>query len=404
MYHQFKYFLLLAFLVVACAPKEAMYRQNLNFIYAPETTINYELRAEEDSLHVILKLADENLFNNDSSPQLQYLFNLNYEKSEITKRDSIPDFRHKIKTYPDFALADFKLKIPENPSPTVLQLKILSRQDDEDVVWVDIPLTKENLNQKFILTDSAGIPLFRNHVNLSETFKVSADNNGTEVQVKKYDGSFPAAAPPFSRLPKNVPAELVMSREFRILPHEPVKLPEEGLYLLTVGNASRSVVAEGNLYPELTTAKELIEPLVYITSLKERNELYAAAEPKLALDQFWLKVANQDKNLARQLIKTYYGRVKEANQFFNSHKAGWLTDRGMIYIIFGKPASVNRKQQVEEWTYAGVRTRGSVLKFIFSKKPNTFTQNHYELIRRPDYEFVWYSTVDKWRKGIIQEE
>jgi len=404
MYHTFKYYCFLVFLGVACSPKEAMYRQNVNFNYAPASTVNYELRAEGDSLHVYLKFADENLFkSSSSSPQLQYLFNLSYERSEITKRDTVPDFRNKIKIYPDFAYADFKLKVPQNPLPVLLQLKVLPHQSDE-VVWVDIPLTKESLSRPFILTDSANIPLFRNHVNLTEIFWISAVNNSPEVQVKKYEGSFPAAAPPFSRLTKNVPAELAMSRSYRVASNEPVKLPEAGLYLLTLGKASMSVVAEGNLYPELTTAEELIEPLLYITSAKERNELYAATEPKLALDQFWLKVANQDKNLARQLIKTYYGRVKEANQFFNSHKAGWLTDRGMIYIIFGKPAAVNRKLEVEEWAYTGVRNRGPVLKFIFIKKPNTFTQNHYELIRRPDYEFVWYSTVDKWRKGIIQEE
>ena len=401
----FKYFFLLAFLGVACSPKEAMYRQNLSFNYAPESTVNYELRAEDDSLHVYLKFADENLFKNASYlPQLECLFNLSYERSEITGRNTVPDFRNKIKIFPDFAIADFKLKKPDNLLPVVLQLKVLPYASDEEVIWVDIPLSKESLTRSFILTDSANIPLFRNHVNLTETFWLSAANNRQEVQIKKYDGSFPAAAPPFSRLQKNVPAELIMSQSYQVAPNELVKLPETGLYLLTLGNASMSVVAEGNLYPELTTAEELIEPLLYITSAKERNELYAATEPKLALDQFWLKVAHQDKKLARELIKTYYGRVKEANEFYNSHKAGWRTDRGMIYIIFGKPAGVNRKQDVEEWTYTGMRTRGAVLKFIFIKKPNTFTQNHYELIRRPEYEFVWYSTVDKWRKGIIQEE
>ena len=141
--------------------------------------------------------------------------------------------------------------------PVVLQLKVLPYASDEEVIWVDIPLSKESLTRSFILTDSANIPLFRNHVNLTETFWLSAANNRQEVQIKKYDGSFPAAAPPFSRLQKNVPAELIMSQSYQVTPNEPVKLPETGLYLLTLGNASMSVVAEGNLYPELTTAEEI---------------------------------------------------------------------------------------------------------------------------------------------------
>ena len=406
MFYKLLIYIVFAFCLLACSPAEVMYRQNVNYIYAPETTINYDLRTEGDSLHVYLKFADKNLFTDLSSQvtQLHYLFSLNYERKEVTERDTVANFRRKVQIYADFAVADFKVKVPVNPRPAVLQLKLIPHKDDDEVIWIDISLTPGNLNRPFILTDSAAIPLFRNHVNVAEAFWVEAVNNQEDVQIKKYEATFPAAAPPFSRLPKNVASELALIKSYRVAPEEPVQLPEEGLYMLTLGNASLSVVAEGNAYPELTTAKELIEPLLYITSAKERTELYAATETKRALDQFWLKAASQDKAQAKQLIKTYYARVKEANEFFNSHKAGWLTDRGMIYIVFGKPTSVNRNQEVEEWTYSGMRTGGGVLKFIFIKKPNTFTQNHYELIRRPEYEFVWYSTVEKWRKGMIQGE
>jgi GWxTD domain-containing protein len=157
-------------------------------------------------------------------------------------------------------------------------------------------------------------------------------------------------------------------------------------------------------FPELTTASELIEPLIYMTTSDERKKLYAAAEPKRALDRFWLDIANQDQALARQLIKIYYQRVKEANIFFSSHKAGWLTDRGMIFIIFGNPTLVNRRFDSEEWTYVSRTQGGPPIKYLFLKKPNNFTQNHYELVRSMSYEFLWYSTVEKWRKGIILEE
>jgi hypothetical protein len=73
----------------------------------------------------------------------------------------------------------------------------------------------------------------------------------------------------------------------------------------------------------------------------------------------------------------------------------------MIYIVFGAPAYVNRTWDREEWVYLQNSGPGNEVKFVFSKKPNTFTQNHYELVRSAAYEYVWYNQVDQWRKGII---
>jgi GWxTD domain-containing protein len=246
--------------------------------------------------------------------------------------------------------------------------------------------------------------LFRSYVNTFESFKVLSSLPLTKVQLKQYEADFPAALPPFSLSQKNVPPTLRLIQTSEIDIGENITLAAEGLYVLDSGESTTSMIAGANQYPELSTARELIEPLIYMTSAEERKKLYGATEPKQALDRFWLNIANQDQTLAKGLIKEYYQRVKEANIFFSSHKDGWLTDRGMLYIIFGKPSAVNRRLNAEEWTYIRRRDVGAAFKFTLIKKPNTFTQNHYELVRRPEYEFVWYSTVEKWRRGTILEE
>jgi GWxTD domain-containing protein len=304
----------------------------------------------------------------------------------------------------DFAYATFKLPISGITIPAVLQLRFPQHVADQDYLWLDIPLTNENLSKKIIVANAVtGFPLFRSYVNTAESFRVVSDQPA-RLQVKQYETDFPAALPPFTGAQKNVSPTLKLLQTRELTTGEAITLDQEGLYVLDAAGSTASLLVEANQFPELSTARELIEPLIYMTSSEERKKLYAATEPKKALDRFWLDIANQDQTLAKGLIKEYYQRVKDANIFFSSHKAGWLTDRGMIYIIFGKPTAVNRRLDAEEWTYVRRKQEGPLIKFVFTKKPNTFTQNHYELIRSPDYEFVWYSTVEKWRKGTIREE
>jgi GWxTD domain-containing protein len=178
-----------------------------------------------------------------------------------------------------------------------------------------------------------------------------------------------------------------------------IKFEREGLYLFEPSSAfSKSILAQNWAYPQISMAQELIQPLIYLTTSSERELLFKAPDPKEAVDNFWLKVAG-DKATARELIRSYYGRVEKANKLFTSYKAGWSTDRGMIYIIFGRPSIMSQTGNTETWIYRKSETSPYV-KFVFNKKENNFTENHYELIRRREYEESWYSTVAKWRAGI----
>jgi GWxTD domain-containing protein len=399
---RFFLWLMLVGLGAGCSPKLAMYRQNSEYRYDVARTFYYDLRRENDSLHVYLKLMDPALYKVPAGQrrQLSYLINLSYERDEIVRRDSIPGYGQRLRVSGDFAFFDFKIGLAGLPLPAVLQL-----QTSPADPWLEIPLTQESVAKNFILTDSTGhLPLFRNYAHTREAFYLQAFPPAAELTVKRYESDFPAALPPFSSARKNVPPVLSLLDSRKIDGQEAIQLRQPGLYQLNNGTSQEALVVEEYPYPNLTTARDLIEPLVYLTSAKEREALYSAEQPKLALDRFWLDAANQNKDRARQLIRVYYGRVKTANQLFSSHKAGWLTDRGMIYIIFGKPDAVNRRRQGEEWVYLRPKVAGPDIKFIFNKKPNTFTQNHYEVDRRLEYEFMWYSTVEKWRKGIILEE
>ncbi len=152
-------------------------------------------------------------------------------------------------------------------------------------------------------------------------------------------------------------------------------------------------------FPGQTTADELIENLLYLTTAAERQQLRQAASPKRAVDQFWLAAAGGDQTRARDLIRRYYGLVTAANELFTSHKPGWLTDRGLVYVVLGAPASVRRLPTGDErWQYAELDQSGRDLTFTFRPRPSTLAPDNYELVRRPDYEAGWYAAVERWRK------
>jgi len=244
-----------------------------------------------------------------------------------------------------------------------------------------------------------GLPLFRNYVRVNEPFLISQYNVAQPGELKRYEANFNPALPPMASPPKNVSPSLKKLQTFSFLDHT-ISLTETGLYGMEIGGKNvGGLLVESAEFPELTSAQDLIQPLIYLTTSEERNKLYQAKDPKAAVDKFWLGISS-NQNDARRLIRTYYERVSTANQLFSAHKAGWLTDRGMLYLIFGFPNIVNRYSTYEEWTYTANFVHNEI-RFVFLKKENTFTQNHYELVRSPYYESVWYDMVEQWRKGTI---
>ena len=184
-----------------------------------------------------------------------------------------------------------------------------------------------------------------------------------------------------------------------------LRLPQEGLYALRVGGLGgepvRTVpllVARGD-FPGQRTANALVESLLYITTAAERQQLRQAPDPKRAVDQFWLRAAGGDQTRGRDLIRRYYGLVTEANELFTGHKPGWLTDRGLVYVVLGAPASVRRLPTGDErWQYAELDQSGRDLTFTFRPRPSTLAPDNYELVRRPEYQTLWYAAVERWRK------
>lgn len=259
-------------------------------------------------------------------------------------------------------------------------------------------------NQRFLLEDTSGAPVYSNIIGEGETFRIGTGSWVFDsLWVRCYFKKFPLAMLPFRVIDDPV-FDMRSDSVFRVSKNDMQRmmLEKEGIYFFQSDTNSikgftiRCFTGE---FPMITNAGQLIEATRYITTRKEYFQLLNAMDRKAAIDKFWLEVGGQPER-ARDLIRSYYGRVQEANRLFTSYIEGWKTDRGMILMIFGKPNSVYRDDETEQWSYSNLPGYPDVL-FLFRKMNNPFSDNDYALIRQSVYENVWYMAADQWRQGRI---
>ncbi len=95
-------------------------------------------------------------------------------------------------------------------------------------------------------------------------------------------------------------------------------------------------------YKELETPykKWLDEDVIYIITPEERSaflQLTTNEDRESFIEQFWLRRDPTPDTPENEFKEEHYRRIAYANQMFSSGWPGWKTDRGRIYIIWGKP-------------------------------------------------------------------
>lgn len=120
---------------------------------------------------------------------------------------------------------------------------------------------------------------------------------------------------------------------------------------------------------------------------------------KTAVEKLWLKSGGSLSN-AQRMIREYYSRAEYANRNFSSYKEGILTDRGMIYIIYGPPTKVYQATTSQRWIY-GDEASGLEVSYTFDKVDNPFSDEVYILQRNLNKKSMWETAVKSWREGKI---
>jgi GWxTD domain-containing protein len=105
---------------------------------------------------------------------------------------------------------------------------------------------------------------------------------------------------------------------------------------------------------------ERITQLRYVATQNDIDDIrdagdYSARRKKYA--EFWERLDPTPGTPANEAMTEYYRRIDFANQNFRSYAAGWLTDKGRVYVIFGPADNVSTDnfrtdgRNVEVWQY-----------------------------------------------------
>ncbi len=406
------YFLLIAFSFQACESPSRVSNRNLSGLYSKK---NFEPKAEirfyhdkSDSSDVYFSIPRTDLLyikkqqgESESLIQLSWKLFTGYDSRHLLDSASFIITDQNYFDLNENLYGRFRIKIPVGPL-VVCELKItdLNRQSENNYL---IETTKDStfrsrdcfkieLNNDFLI---------QNFISAKDTFRITKTGESKKLLVRYYNREFPLPTPPFST-ERIKPFEYFADSIFIIDSEKGAGLnfPQQGFYHFqsdSTDKAGYTLFRFSDDFPAMTDVLSLLYPIRYLSTRKEYENILMAKDKKEALDNYWIMLGGSQER-ARELIRQFYSRVQDSNRFFTCHTEGWRTDRGLIYIVFGKPNSVYRNSLSETWIY-GSGGNSLSISFNFEKVKNPFSNNDYMLQRSPSYEMQWYSAVESWRQG-----
>ena len=311
-----------------------------------------------------------------------------FDENRENKRDLIGSFDIKTRTKGSFLL---KLIFADLNKHTTVES------------YVNIYRNSPYNRQNFIMLNADSIPFFKPFVNEAQQFRILCNNKNIDKYiVRYYDRIFPVATPPYSSQNTatfDFKADSVFTVSVKNAYSDLIKLQKKGIYHFQTDTSKKegfTVFRFNEGYPLVITPSQMLFPVKYLTSRYEYDDLIVMKSRKEAVDKFWLQAAgNADR--AKELIKMYYNRVQDANQYFSSYLEGWKTDKGLIYIIYGPPNIVYQGKEMETWIYGEDRNFQSI-SFNFYKMENPFSDNDYCISKSSLYKDGWFQAIENWRR------
>ncbi len=129
--------------------------------------------------------------------------------------------------------------------------------------------------------------------------------------------------------------------------------------------AQRSISIERTLSGLiLKDLEKSIRQLRHVATQSEIDNIRDASTPedkRLRFEEYWKKLDPTPTTERNEAFEEYYGRIEYANKNYRSYTEGWLTDMGMVFVVFGAPTSIDRQprgvdgRSYARWTYGNNR-------------------------------------------------
>ena len=409
-----------AMLTAGCTTTKKASNQNLSFLYRRDASIIHpkffvyhtsdsssQLYFEINSAELLYAKQKFDATDFSASITINYRLTSSFESGEIIDSATITIYDKKITDGNRSIIGSMAIKA-KTPNTYLLQVNITDVNRDQTArSYINIDKNNTHSAQNFIVrTTVTQEPVFKNYFDANEEVLISTRNKDLrKLYIRFYKRNFPVAAPPFS-VTVSKTFEYKADSSFTIAMNDTgtalFKIFKNGFYHIqtdTATNEGITLFSHYKNFPEITNVDMLVEPLCYITTREEFDEMLIAKNKKQAMDNFWSKTAGSQER-AKELIRKFYNRIKDANLYFTSYLEGWKTDRGMIYLIYGPPNVIYKSTTSESWVY-GEENNFMSLTYTFFKVKNPFTNNDYALDRSTVYKNTWYKAVDIWRQGRV---
>ena len=383
-----------------------LYRSDDRF-YHPEFTVMHQ---SDTTSKLMVKLnTKEFLFSRQPDDKFNAFFSIHYRLADAYESINVlldsgsMAFRINEADKNTFQVYDLPFRLPKKSE----MLLLVTIRDDlknfEEEYYVPVDNSSAYSRQSFSAFEKGSDhPLFKNYVSDHDTIKiVCRDTAIKKLFVRVYERDFPLAPPPFS-YDKRDDFDYNPDKTFiyEVSDYHFITLAYPGIYHFQADTSDKNGFTLYNFsssFPSVTSPEQMLECVRYLTTRREFDEMKASKNKKAAMDKFWLDLGGSPER-TKTLIRRYYTRIREANQFFTSYTEGWRTDRGMVYTIMGKPNNVYKSSNAESWIY-GTPNNGFSLNFFFTRVINPFSDNDFVLTREPLFEGSWMRAVDVWRQG-----
>src|SRR6266849_8071566 len=127
-----------------------------------------------------------------------------------------------------------------------------------------------------------------------------------------------------------------------------------------------------NVKPELKKAYKdwLDKDVTYIITDEERKAFKKLAtddEREKFIEEFWRRRDPDPDTEENEFKEEYYERIAYANEHFASGIPGWKTDRGRIWIMYGKPDELESHPSGGQYDRPSYEGGGSTSTYPFEK-------------------------------------
>jgi len=411
-FSKYSFYSLLLF-ITACGSSNELADSNIADAYqenSAEIEFEYQLfHSSADSSRLYFKINTSNLLyarRGDKSSQAAVIAEVSLANTtEPLKIIRVVDTDEKKLAKTLIASADFMLQAGKKYDLEVT-LTDENRGRSKKVSLIADKVDLSNRQNYLLSLPDRDIPIFTDRVKPNEVYNLIFNSEiKDQIYVRFYNRAFPMPPPPFVFYqPNPFEYEADSTTTIPVNGYNEVKIRTgfSGFYHFHAEEENRkgkTIFVSESEFPEVKTTEHLLEPLRYLVAGREYDQIAEAPDIKLELENTWIKWAGS-KERARKSIKAYYKRVENANQLFSSHVEGWKSDRGLVFIVYGKPNKVYRTDKVETWIY-GEENNPLSITFHFVKVINPFTDNDYRLNREEFYKPSWYRSVNAWRDGRI---